>query len=68
MYWDLFQIEALIKSSPSGGVVFPEFIDSSKPVMIRDSLKPNWAGVFIPDVSKGSTKHKPAEIPEWWAF
>lgn len=66
MYWDTFQIEALIKASPSGGVVFPEFIDSTKPVLLRDSLKDNWAGVFIPDVSKGNSPLKAAEIPEWW--
>lgn len=48
MMWDLFAVESLIRSSPSGIVVFPEFIDNGNPVMLRDRHKDGWVGFFIP--------------------
>ena len=64
MYWNINHIETLVRSSPSGQIVFPEFINSSQPLVLRDRKSPNWAGLFIPDAGDGLVKQ--AEIPEWW--
>lgn len=49
MCWDLFHVETLISASPSGKVVFPEYIDASKPLMIRDRYRDQeWIGIFLP--------------------
>jgi hypothetical protein len=49
MCWDIIHLETLLQSSPSGKVVFPEFIDATKPVTIRDRHKHGeWIGVFLP--------------------
>lgn len=69
MSWDLFHIETLIKSSPSGQVVFPEFIDADKPLMIFDRFHAGWVGVFIPSELQLSPDivHmiKGRHIPNW---
>lgn len=63
MYWDLFHVESLIKSSPTGRVVFPEYIDSMKPVLLKDISTDDWRGVFIPsDSAVAQQAYKPA----WW--
>jgi hypothetical protein len=49
MCWDLFHLELLMKASPTGHVVFPEFIDVSTPILLRDKFKDQeWLGIFIP--------------------
>jgi hypothetical protein len=65
MYWDLYQIEALLSSSPTGKVTFPEFIDNEKPVLIRDRSNKNWIGLFIPNIDIGEPDVKAATLPEW---
>ncbi len=64
MYWNLYQINKLFKSSLSGNIVFPKLIDSSKPCIVRDIDNSDWIGVFIPSCSEKSAL-KPAEIPQW---
>lgn len=66
MFWNVYQVQKLFEASPSGDLVFPEFFDSSKPVLIRDNNDSRWAGFFIP---KAKTKQvvKPATKPDWWA-
>lgn len=61
MQWDAYQVETLAKSSPSGQVVFPEFIDLEKPVILRDIKSSNWVGSFMP-----TGDSKPAKLPDWW--
>lgn len=48
MAWDLFHVETLIRSSPSAKILFPEFVDAHKPVLLRDRYKDYWVGIFIP--------------------
>lgn len=64
MVWDLYHVETLFESSPSGSIVFPAFIDPHKPMVLRDHDKDNWCGVFIPD-DKHYQNVEPAELPEW---
>lgn len=54
-------------ASPSGSLVFPEVIDGSKPVVVRDLHDPNWFGLFLPtffDEGK-RIKRNAATYPEW---
>lgn len=63
MYWNTHQIESLMKSSPSGHVIFPEFINATQPVLVRDIKDPNWFGLFIPEnITAGARQ---AELPDW---
>ncbi len=64
MYWNLFQVQSLVESSPTGEVCFPQFIDVSKPVILRDIHDSNWLGFFIPKPYDGS-KSPSASLPEW---
>lgn len=64
MFWEANNIANLSKSSPSGCIVFEEFIDERKPVIIRDINDENWFATFVPGVSDGSIE--PAKLPEWW--
>lgn len=64
MFWETHNIANLGKSSPSGCIVFEEFIDERKPVLVRDLNDDRWFGVFVPGVDDGSIKA--AELPEWW--
>lgn len=69
MAWTMWDMEALNRSSPSGRIVFPEFIDANKPVMLRDMQFSNWAGLFMPNLAndkKEAYTAEPATIPEWW--
>lgn len=63
MEWDIFHIETLIESSTSENIIFPEIIDSNRPVILRDRYNDNWMGVFIPSPTEGV---KPAKIPDWF--
>lgn len=65
MTWELYHIQALVESSPSGKIVFPEFINAEEPVVIRDLRDPNWVGLFIPK-PQGETQKVAAELPAWW--
>ena len=64
MFANLEQLETLWKSSPSGNIVFPEVINASEPVIVRDVTDANWVGVFIPSLESKATL-KPATLPEW---
>jgi hypothetical protein len=64
MYWNLFHVEALLKSSPSGKVIFPEFIDATKPLIIKDVSTDNWVGLFLP--TDNEKEHDKIKIPKWW--
>jgi len=66
MFWDTYHIQTLLNASPSGKVVFPEFINCRYPVLIRDVNDKNWAGVFLPIPKIRTKETEPATIPEWW--
>lgn len=64
MCWNVKQIYALASASKTGTIKFPEFIDTSKPVLIRDGEADNWIGLFMPNL-KGEGTVQPASIPDW---
>lgn len=66
MFWELYHIQTLFEASPSGKIVFPEDIDASEPVVLRDSENENWVGLFVPDQRPGEIKCEPAKLPDWW--
>jgi hypothetical protein len=56
-------------SSPSGRIVFQEFIDNTKPCVIRDRFDPKWMGLFMPCVVDENNKIidiEPAKLPDWF--
>lgn len=65
MYWNLYHVEALLKSSPTGKIVFPEFIDANSAIILRDIGNDNWRGVYIPK-PQGETISQEATFPQWW--
>lgn len=63
MFWNGETIAALAGASPSGAIVFPEHIDISLPVVVRDAFDPDWVGLFC---STGQDdQRKPARLPDW---
>lgn len=69
MFWNTENIALLGSSSPSGRLLFPEFIDATKPVVIRDITDENWFGLFMPNrLADGEviTYMEGAKLPEWF--
>lgn len=64
MFCNLYQIETLFNTSPTGEITFPTVINCSEPVIVRDINNSNWIGAFIPAFD-GKKIIKPAELPEW---
>lgn len=64
MFWSLDDVARLAATSPSGQIVFPKFIDTSRPVLLRDVNSPDWLGIFSP-VSNDGLMHAPASVPAW---
>lgn len=56
-------IASLAHAAPSGRIVFPAHIDVKIPVIVRDSVDPDWFGMFLGTSVQGNTK--PATRPEW---
>jgi len=50
MYWDAEDMANLAASSPSGRLVFPEFINVEKPTVIRDINDYDWFAVWVPSM------------------
>lgn len=63
MCLDLPALTNIVESSPSGQIVFPEHIDWSQPVVIRDLVDSNWCAFFY--VRESDNPHDPATIPGW---
>lgn len=66
MYWNMIYMTLLNESSVSGKLVFPEIIDTDKPVVVRDVINPNWVGLFMPKRPVGEPEARPATLPKWW--
>lgn len=62
MHWRVDHLYALAASSPSGGVMFPRFIDEKKPVVLTDDGTDNWRGLFLPSTNEPNT---PSTLPDW---
>jgi len=68
MFMNTEDITNLGLSAPSGRIAFPEFIDASKPVIVRDTADPKWVGMFMPNIHKDDgtiVEAEPAKLPEW---
>jgi hypothetical protein len=57
-----YHISRMGASAPSGSFVLPRHVDHEQPVLVRDSVDPNWFGLFLVGTKE---KHAPAEVPEW---
>lgn len=64
MATNITNLSALAASSPSGDVVFEEFIDVRRPTMMRDANDPRWCGFWMPR-APGSMYATPARVPQW---
>lgn len=63
MSLELGPISTLAECAPSKRIVFPEVIDWTVPVVIRDAVDPNWCAVFY--VREAENPVPPATIPAW---
>lgn len=57
------ELKNIAESSPSGQIVFPEHIDWTQPVVVRDAVDPNWCAFFY--ARESENPHDPATIPGW---
>lgn len=64
MFWATPMIHALSTASPTGCICFPEFIDITRPVLVRDRNSDEWVGLFMPVTDDGE-KIDPASRPGW---
>jgi hypothetical protein len=56
---------AIACASPSGALIFPEFIDNTKPVVMRDEGNEDWFALFMPTPPKDKPPVAFREIPAW---
>lgn len=63
MLMNAHSVARIAFASPSGSIIFPEFIDVRKPVLVRDVFSHDWIGLFFP-AQKDKT---PAYlgVPDW---
>ena len=65
MMWDTEGVMKLMRASPSGTVVFEEFIAArGRPLLVRDTNTNDWVGCFMGYVKDG-LHHPAATLPEW---
>lgn len=69
MYWDAENIANLAAASPSGRIVFEEFIDctGARPTIVRDPNDYEWFGLFQPWAKITDGAYNPATLPTWMA-
>jgi hypothetical protein len=63
MRWYAEEIAMLASSSPSGVVCFPEKIDPTRAIVVRDSVDLKWCGLL-----QGNAENEgffPATLPDW---
>lgn len=69
MSWHLDDMIVLNASSPSGIVRFPDIIDATMPVVLRDLKDDNWMALFMSsrvDDDGNSYTVEPAKLPAWF--
>lgn len=69
MLWTLDLMEALNAASPSGRIIFPDVIDVSQPIMVRDKDDENWFGLFMGNCQKDTGEIyecEPTTLATWW--
>lgn len=65
IFMDTEHVANLGRCAPSGRIVFPEKIDSSKPVVVRDAVDPDWLGAFLPREANKISSLVAATLPDW---
>lgn len=65
IYMDLFHIQNLMATSPSGKIVFPAVINNEHPLILRDIVDPSWVGVFVPKHTS-DFHSEAAKLPDWF--
>lgn len=70
MAWNLYHVQALLDSSPTGKVIFPRYIDATKPIVLRDETNANWVGLFMAKLvdNNSAMPEIGAELPDWWSL
>jgi len=72
MFWEVEQIAALGAASPSGELVFPEYIDVRMPIVVRDVNDETWFGLFMgyqrgeDGTAENMVTAVPATLPSWF--
>lgn len=64
MNWHAGIIHALAVASPSGILTFPEFIDTTIPIVVNDANSDKWVALFLGVAGDGKATI-PASIPDW---
>lgn len=65
MFLDTELMWQLGQSAPSKRFVFPQHVDSTKPVLVRDYIDPSWFGVFLAQGRAGDVI-RPPQYPDWF--
>lgn len=65
IFSNLENLALLASSSPTGSVVFQEFVDAKQPVMVQDVHEPSWVGLFMPRPDAKNRSPEPFAIPTW---
>lgn len=60
-----YVMKRIADASPSGVIVFPEVIDITQPVLIRDKTDPNWFGLYLLTDAPNKQTFKAATVPDW---
>jgi hypothetical protein len=56
----------LASTSPSGGLVFPDFIAMDSSIVVNDADVPEWFGLYMPVVDGDKKNLQPAILPGWF--
>ena len=65
IFANLKNLSLLASSAPTGSVIFQEFIDNKKPVIVQDVHDENWLGLFMPRPDAKTRSPEPFTIPGW---
>lgn len=63
MFWRKSVIVGITDCAPSGNIYFPEHIDTTRPIVVRDEQDDTWFAVFIPGTTTRDLKS--ARVPTW---
>jgi hypothetical protein len=64
LYLDVALLQTLVESSPSGKVVLQQNVNVNESCLMRDTLDPDWFGLFYPRPADGALNG--AIVPNWW--
>lgn len=64
MMLDMAQFMMLAETAPSKQIVFEQYVDITRPTIVRDLHDPDWFGVF--NAKDINNIHDPATLPRWF--